>query len=155
VLPAELVKGSEDQWVPLDPVLREALLALPRQGRRVFRFQSPKDGHEIGSSAVSDRVRQLAKHAGVPLTMHALRKGFGCRYAAEVPAQVLQRLMRHASIRTTMDFYVNTDQAAMDAVLRGSRNSSRNSRDSGDLNSDALESSEPPHSDPPPIGVSR
>jgi hypothetical protein len=34
--------------------------------------------------------------------------------------------MRHASIQTTMGYYANVDQAAMDAVL-GQRNSSRNS----------------------------
>jgi integrase len=33
VLPAEFVKADEDQWVPIDPVLREALQALPQQGR--------------------------------------------------------------------------------------------------------------------------
>jgi hypothetical protein len=57
--------------------------------------------------------------------MHSLRKGFGCYYAGKVPAQVLQKLMRHHSIRTTMDYYANVDQAAVDAVLK--RNSSRNS----------------------------
>jgi integrase len=126
VLPAEMVKAVEDQWVPLDPVLREALLALPRHGKRVFRFIDATDGHEISPSAVSDRVTRLAKVAGASLTMHSLRKGFGCRYAARVPAQVLKKLMRHASIRTTMDFYANVDEAAMDAVLGDRRNTSRN-----------------------------
>jgi len=128
VLPAELVKSNEDQWVPLDPILREALLSLPRHGRRVFCFIDATDGQEISPSAVSDRVGRLAKLADVPLTMHSLRKGFGCHYAAKVPAQVLQRLMRHASIRTTMEFYANVDDAAMEAVLGAQRNSSRNSQ---------------------------
>jgi integrase len=44
---------------------------------------------------MSDRVIRLAKKAGVRLTMHTLRKGFGCRYAGKVPAQVLQKLMLH------------------------------------------------------------
>ena len=47
---------------------------------------------------------RLAKRAGVKLTMHSLRKGFGCYYAARVPAQVLQKLMRHADIETTMAY---------------------------------------------------
>jgi len=139
--------------VPLDPVLHEALLALPRHGRRVFHFVA-KDGHEIGSSAVSDRVRQLAKRAGVPLTMHALRKGFGCHYAAKVPAQVLQQLMRHASIRTTMEFYANVDQAAMDAVLGGSRNSSRNKSPEEAQEGNGEMPSEGPDSDRSPVVVS-
>jgi integrase len=83
-LPAGFVKAVEDQWVPLDSVLREDLEALPRQGRKVFRFVAP-DGHPVTPGAMSDRVRRLAKKAGVKLTMHSLRKGFGCRHAGRVP----------------------------------------------------------------------
>lgn len=132
VLPGGFVKGVRDQWVPLDTVLGEALLALPRHGRRVFRFVDGRPGRYFGrvvsASAVSDRVTALAKAAGVKLTMHTLRKGFGCRYAGKVPAQVLQKLMRHSNIRTTMDYYANVDDAVMEAVLGPGRNSSRNTR---------------------------
>jgi integrase len=128
VLPAEFVKATEDQWVPLDPVLREALLALPRHGRKVFRFVG-RGGRPIGLNAIGERVIRLAKKAGVKLTMHSLRKGFGCRYAGKVPAQVLQKLMRHSNISLTMAFYANVDDAAMAAVLGPQRNSSRNSGD--------------------------
>jgi hypothetical protein len=62
-------------------------------------------------------VRLLAKAAGVKLTYHTLRKGFGCRHAARVPAQVLQRLMRHSSIATTMTYYANIDLAVEEAIL--------------------------------------
>ena len=62
--------------------------------------------------------------------MRSLRRGFGCRYAGKVPAQVLQKLMRHASIKTTMDYYANVDEAAMRAVLGDQRNSSRNNEQS-------------------------
>jgi integrase len=124
-LPAEFTKGVEDQWVPLDPQLREALEGLPRQGKRVFRFLAA-DGHEVTSGAVSDRVRRLAKAAGVKLTMKTLRKGFGCRYAGKVSAQVLQKLMRHGDIKTTMAYYANVDDAVEAAVFGPQRNSSRN-----------------------------
>jgi integrase len=128
VLPAELVKGVRDQWVPLDPVLREALLALPRHGKRVFRFVDGRRnrGGPITVAAVSDRVERLAKRAGVRLTFRSLRRGFGCRYAGKVPAQVLQKLMRHRRIQTTMDYYANVDEAAREAILGPRRNSSRN-----------------------------
>ena len=75
---------------------------------------------------MSDRVVRLARKAGVRLTMHTLRKGFGCRYAGKVPAQVLQKLMRHSNIRITMDYYANVDDAAMQAILGRKRNTSRN-----------------------------
>jgi integrase len=117
VLPAQFVKGAEDEWVPLDPVLRNALLALPERGKRFFRFTSRRDGHQLKPNTIGQKVADLAAAAGVRLTTHALRKGFGCRYAGKVPAQVLQRLMRHANIQTTMDYYVSVDEAVKEAVL--------------------------------------
>jgi integrase len=130
VLPAEFAKADRDQWVPLDPSLREALESLPRHGPRVFRFLA-RDGHPIKQPALSLRVIGLAKRAGVKLTMHTLRKGFGCRYAGKVPAQVLQKLMRHANIKTTMDYYANVDDAVEEAVLGPQRNRRRNSPGQG------------------------
>jgi integrase len=76
---------------------------------------------------LSRRYHQaLAKRAGVRLTMKTLRRGFGCRYAGKVSAHVLQRLMRHANIKTTLDFYVNFDDAVEEAVLGPKRNAGRN-----------------------------
>jgi integrase len=124
VLPAGFVKGGKDQWLPLDPVLRDALTALPRSGAKVFRF--PGQRGELDRGGVSQKVRALAKRAGVKLSMHTLRKGFGCRYAGKVSAHVLQRLMRHASIKTTMDYYANVDDAVEEAILGSKRNSLRN-----------------------------
>jgi integrase len=127
VLSAGVVKAGKDQWVPLDPRLRAVLEALPRRGKRVFRF-TKSNGEPICANSLPERVTRLARRAGVKLTMHSLRKGFGCRYAGRVPAQVLQKLMRHASIRTTMDYYANVDDAVEEAVLGPQRNSLRNSQ---------------------------
>jgi integrase len=126
VLPASFAKADEDQWVPLDPVLHEALSALPGNGKRFFHFIA-KDGHALEACTIGQRVSVLAAKAGLKLTYHSLRKGFGCRYAGKVPAQVLQRLMRHADIATTMDYYVNVDLAVREAVLGASLNSFHNS----------------------------
>jgi integrase len=116
VIPATFSKAVEDQWVPIDPALQATLEALPRDGAKVFRFPSSRGG-ELTLSGVSDRVVYLAKKAGVRLTMHSLRKGFGCRYAGKVSAHVLQRLMRHANIKTTLDYYANIDTAVEEAIL--------------------------------------
>jgi integrase len=126
IFPAEFVKAVEDQWIPLDEDLREALLALPRHGKKVFRFLS-RSGRPILPDSVGHRVVALAKRAGVRLSMRILRRGFGCHYAGTVPAQVLQRLMRHSNISITMDYYANIDQALEAAVRKGKRNVSRNS----------------------------
>src|SRR5262249_53462800 len=128
ILPAAFVKAVEDQWVPLDRSLRQALEQLPRHGQRVFRFvdERGKTGQSVTVDAVSHRIVRLARQAGVKLTMRTLRRGFGCRYAGHVPAQVLQRLMRHSNIAITMDYYANVDAAVEEAVLGSERNSSRN-----------------------------
>jgi integrase len=135
VFPAEFVKAVEDQWVPLDPELRKALLALPDRGPKVFHFTDRRpgrlEGRPVTVSALGERITRLAKQAGVKLSMHSLRKGFGCRYAGRVPAQILQKLMRHSSIGLTMAYYANVDDAAMEAVLGPGRNSSRNNRPEG------------------------
>jgi integrase len=116
ILPAAFVKADADQWVPLDPTLRKVLEALPRTGKKVLDLRA-RDGHRLALSSVSDYVIRLARKAGVKLTSHSLRKGFGCRYAGKVPAQVLQKLMRHAHISTTMNYYANIDDAVEAAVL--------------------------------------
>jgi integrase len=116
VLPAGFVKAVEDQWVPLDTSLRDAILALPRQGKRVFRFVDHK-GRPVKEKAVGNRVALLGRLAGVKLTMKSLRRGFGCYWAARVPAQILQKLMRHHNIALTMNFYANIDDAATQAIL--------------------------------------
>jgi integrase len=138
VFPAEYVKAARDQWVPLDPVLRQALEELtpdPAQRTgRVFSFPAWGKGENICAAAVSDRVSRLAKRVGVRPTYHTLRKGFGCRYAAKVPAQVLQRLMRHQNIRTTVGFYTNVDDAVVEAVMGAQRGAGRGAKDSADSN---------------------
>jgi integrase len=125
-LPAEFAKGKEDQWVPLDPELRAALEALPRHGRKVFKLISRVTGERITRGGLSMRIGNLARLARVKLSMHATRRGFLCRYAERVPAQVLQRLARHANITTTMDYYANVDAAVEEAVLGPKRNRIRN-----------------------------
>jgi integrase len=125
VFPAEVVKAEEDQWVPLDPDLWVALDALTRRGPKVFQFTG-QGGKGVCDITVSSWVRKMAQAARVKLTYKSLRRGFGCRYAARVPAQVLQKLMRHASIKVTMEYYANVDDAAMEAVLGAKRNTLRN-----------------------------
>lgn len=110
IFPADAVKGCEDEWVPLDPQLQEALLALPRHGPPVFSFG-------VTSQSVVRRIVVAARLAGVRLDFRALRRGFACRYAAKVPAQVLQRLCRHASIETTLAHYASFEGAIEDAVF--------------------------------------
>lgn len=112
VLPAAFAKSDVDQWVPLHPILRQALAALPRTGAKVFKFLSRKGNRALSRSGVTNRVLLFAKQAGVKLSMHKLRKGFGCRVAQQLGrgnAPVLHQLMRHSSMAVTMAYYANVD----------------------------------------------
>jgi integrase len=119
MLPAAFAKSVQDQWVPLHPVLRQALAALPRIDARVFPFKT-RNG-SITRAAMSQRIGAMAKAAGVRLSMHSLRKGFGCRMAKALGkggAAMLHELMRHSSMQTTMDFYASVDDALQEAIVR-------------------------------------
>jgi integrase len=114
VLPAVFVKADEDQWVPLHPILREALLGLPNDGPEFFPFKSRKGGGPLTRNGITNRVILMAQKAGVKLSMHRLRKGFGCRVAKMLGkggAAMLHQLMRHSSMQVTMDYYANVDDA--------------------------------------------
>src|SRR5262245_4968655 len=102
--------------LPLGGARSAAPSRAESRGRTVFHFVAT-DEHPICDTAIGERIIRLARKAGVRLTMRSLRRGFGCHYAGKVPAQVLQKLMRHASISTTMSYYANVDDAAMEAVL--------------------------------------
>jgi integrase len=119
VLPAVFVKAKEDQWVPLHPVLRVALEDLPRTDRRVFPFRSRKGGGSLSRNGVTNRVLDMAKQAGVKLSMHRLRKGFGCRAAKMLGkggAAMLHELMRHSSMQVTMDYYASVGDALQETI---------------------------------------
>jgi len=119
VLPATFAKSAEDQSVPLHPVLRQALAALPRSEPEVFPFRSRYTGLPLSRNGITHRVLKMAKRAGVKLSMHRLRKGFGCRVAKQLGkgnAPILHSMMRHSSMQITMDYYANVDDALQDAI---------------------------------------
>jgi integrase len=119
VLPAVFAKSAEDQGVPLHPTLRSALEALTRAEARVFPFRTKKTKAPLSRHGITSKIRDMAKRAGVKLSMHKLRKGFGCRVAKQLGkgnAPVLHELMRHSSMQITMDYYASVDDALQDAI---------------------------------------
>lgn len=111
-LPAAFTKSDADQWLPMHPDLVKLLLPLRRVDGRVFAV--PNSLNEVSRYFV-----MYAKKAGVKCKLHDIRRSFGTRYAPHVPAHVLQRLMRHSDIKTTMRYYANLDGALDDAILKG------------------------------------
>jgi integrase len=111
LIPAAWCKADADSWLPLHPDLLAVLSAAwPGPG--------PVCDVGVGYHEAGPRFRAIARAAGLSVTMHDLRRSFGTRYAALVPAQVLQRLMRHANISTTMRYYARIDTALEEAIRR-------------------------------------
>ncbi|MFO0899300.1 MAG: site-specific integrase [Pirellulales bacterium] len=126
-IPAECEKGNQDRMLPMAPEFAEFLLATPEQDRRgrVFRPLN-KWGTVACITNVSKTISAIGKAAGVKVntsgklkfaSAHDLRRSFGERWSVRVMPAVLQQLMRHESIDTTMRFYVGRNaQTAADQL---------------------------------------
>jgi hypothetical protein len=78
---------------------------------------TPLETHHVGQIVDKIGVKSgvivnaiEGKHASA----HGLRRTFGTRWARRVMPAVLQKLMRHANVQTTMQYYVdlNVDEVA-------------------------------------------
>jgi hypothetical protein len=106
------------------PEAAEFFLRAPQAQRRgrVFRLNRIDTGAPIDPHHVGKLVGMIGEKAGVVVdptegktaTIHDLRRTFGSKWARKVMPAVLQRLMRHASIQTTMRYYIdlNVDEMA-------------------------------------------
>lgn len=116
VLPPPSNKSGDDQEIPLSKTLRIALASIPSEGDRILDIRNQRTGEPITRPGASKLVCNWAAKAGVKLSAHKMRSGYGSRLASKVQPQVLQRLMRHADVATTMGFYANVDEAARAAI---------------------------------------
>lgn len=69
-------------------------------------------------------------------TAHDLRRAFGQRWAKLVMPAVLQKLMRHASIQTTMQYYVDLEAEDVADVLWAASSNTFNNRGLKSLDDD-------------------
>ena len=108
-LPARFNKSGVDQWVPVHPDLLAMLDAARQESGWVFPLSE-------SAKEVSRQFTAIATAAGVKAKLHDLRRTFGTRFAPHVPAQVLQRLLRHGDIRTTLEYYADLT-GVLDAAI--------------------------------------
>jgi integrase len=119
---AEGQKSGRDEVLPLTPDFAEWLLAaFPEAERvgRVFKVRSRRDGQPLPSHHIGRVVSKIGRKAGVVTNkaegkyagLHDLRRAFCTRWAKRVMPAVLRRLARHASITTTLAYYVDLDAA--------------------------------------------
>ncbi len=126
---AEAEKGNKDRLLPLAPDFAQWLRATPESQRKGF-VLNPLDGNgkRAGAFNVSRTVTAIGTKAGVKVNVdaagtvkyasaHDLRRSFGERWATKVMPQVLQQLMRHETIDTTLRFYVGRNAETMARAL--------------------------------------
>ena len=110
-------KNSKHERLPIVPDFADALIKVPEKQRSGFVFEFPgrtKSGR-TSLTQVKKVITAIGKEAkikteaGKTATAHDFRRSFGSRWALKVMPQVLQKLMRHADIKTTMTFYAHLD----------------------------------------------
>ncbi|BBO33460.1 tyrosine-type recombinase/integrase [Lacipirellula parvula] len=146
----ELEKGRRDRRLPMAPEFAELLKSVPSelQKARVFEPQARREDaptpqpHRVGE--IIAKIGQAAEivvdadaRTGNPTkfaSAHDLRRAFGYRWARRVMPAILQKLMRHASVQTTMQYYVNLEaDDVADTVWATISNTSSNSGQSENL----------------------
>lgn len=109
-------KGRQDRLLPMTPDFAKWLLKTKHREGLVFPvpYTFTEDVGRV-VSAIGKRAGVAANQStGKSATAHDLRRSFGTRWAARVKPAVLQLLMRHGDISTTMKYYVahNADELA-------------------------------------------
>ena len=112
-------KNGNDQLLPLTPDFAEFLLQTPEAERvgLVFRLNVAGTSIPLTAHSVGKLVSEIGEKAGAIVnavdrktgSAHDLRRAFATRWARKVAPAILQKLMRHASIQTTMGYYVDLD----------------------------------------------
>jgi integrase len=123
----EAQKSGRDELLPMTPDFAEFLLATSKRKRHgpVFPLLTHRGKVPFVDRQVGRVVSRIGEKAGVVVSKaegkfasaHDLRRAFGTRWARRVMPAVLQRLMRHASIQTTMGYYVDLDADELAAEL--------------------------------------
>jgi integrase len=123
----ELEKGNEDRIYPLTPDFVEYLRRTP-ESERTGRICQPLTLRGVTSSYVTigRTVSAIGKGARVVVntaprkyaSAHDLRRSFGSRWAPLVQPPILQQLMRHKHLSTTMTYYVELRASETSAVLQ-------------------------------------
>ena len=129
-IPGDKEKGATDRTLAMTPDFAELLLAVPKGERNGFVFNPApmnRSGPRLTSYSVGQRISEIGEAAGVIVatksdkvsyaSAHDLRRSFGTRWATKVMPVVLQELMRHSSIATTLRFYVASNAAKTAADL--------------------------------------
>ncbi|MEO2017447.1 MAG: site-specific integrase [Fuerstiella sp.] len=111
-IPDDADKSKKASLLPIVPEFHEWLMSVGDEDRHGKVFPLTE---EISLQRVSKKITAIGRKANVfvtkvkPASAHDFRRSFGFRWADKVKPHILQRLMRHDSIQTTMEYYVVAD----------------------------------------------
>jgi integrase len=124
---AEAQKKHRDELLPIAPEFADFLLAVPKSKRRglVFGIYG-ENGQPLSTKRASRYLSAIGKAAkivtnkveGRYATAHDWRRSFCTRWARRIMPADLKALARHASITTTMTYYVSQSAEDMGDLLR-------------------------------------
>ena len=125
----EILKEIKDKrpWQKESPLLSQTLEYIDRRtgaiSRLVMRdlvFINWRTGEPAKNSSYDTNLYKLCDEAGIEkFCMHALRHTYATRaIECGVQPKVLQKLLGHASIKTTMDRYVHVTSESLDQAVR-------------------------------------
>ncbi len=125
VIYSEGQKSRRDQLLPITPDFTHFLRELKSRSTgtgKVFAGLPWVSADNIGRE-----ISRIGQHSGVVVndeaekfvSAHDLRRSFGQRWSVKVRPAVLRALMRHASIETTMRYYVSDDALSLGDELWG------------------------------------
>ena len=109
-------KHNKPRTVPLSPRIVAALADLPRRGLWIV---SRLDGDPLGYFGMIEAFGAIYDRAGVarpPKPIHCLRHTFGTVMARRVPLPVLQKLMGHADVQTTLRYVDVSEDDKREAI---------------------------------------
>ena len=127
-------KSRKNCILPMPPEFAEFLRHTPDADRTGYVF-NPRSCRRTDKrprvDAVSKKITRIGEAAGIKVaererngmpkvkyaSAHDLRRAFGLRWANLVMPPILQQLMRHESISTTMEYYVGRNAEAAAEVL--------------------------------------
>ena len=122
-------KSGKGKLLPITPDFAAMIDQTPQDERtgHVLQFPKLRPNRPAGDPAeyASKTITAICRNAGVltsatperHASAHDLRRSFGARWSRKVMPQVLQLLMRHEAIETTMKYYVGQDVQHAVSVL--------------------------------------
>lgn len=119
-------KSRKRELSPLTPDFFAFLSAVPEKNRRGPVFKVTHATRKVDQWVASATITAIGEAAGVIVndegkhgSAHDLRRSFGTRWALKVPPIALQRMMRHKSLQTTLEYYLDLEIADLGAAIWG------------------------------------